>query len=180
LTNGKKDDEIHHPPLIPPIKGGRIPSSLGENLRLRETENTNMARRRTKRKSPKSNFFQKVKERTASKTRTVKKILLLLAFGFLAYRFFAGPYGFLEIHKLWSEKNSLEEESKALQAELIDMEIEKQRLTDDPFYLEKQARERLGMVREGEKVYRVIQEDQAKSAEETEPTQPAAPDTLSP
>jgi len=139
-----------------------------------------MARRRATRKSPKSTFFQKVKERTASKRRTAKKLLVLLAFGFIAYRFFAGPYGFLEIHKLWSEKNNLEEEAKSLQAELIDMEIEKQRLTDDPFYLEKQARERLGMVREGEKVYRVIQEDQPKPAGETEPTQPAAPDSLSP
>jgi|GEM_PF-80881 len=139
-----------------------------------------MARRRAKRKSPKSTFFQKVKERTASKSRTAKKVLLLLAFGFVAYRFFAGPYGFLEIHKLWSEKKNLEEEAKALQAELIDMEIKKQRLTDDAFYLEKQARERLGMVKEGEKVYRVIQEDQAKPAEETEPAQPAAPDSLSP
>ena len=139
-----------------------------------------MARRRATRKSPKSTFFQKVKERTASKRRTAKKLLLLLAFGFIAYRFFAGPYGFLEIHKLWKERNSLEEESKALQAELIDMEIEKQRLTDDPFYLEKQARERLGMVREGEKVYRVIEDDRPRPAEETEPAQPAAPDSLSP
>ncbi|MGB3091937.1 MAG: septum formation initiator family protein [Candidatus Zixiibacteriota bacterium] len=139
-----------------------------------------MARRRTKRKSPRSTFFQRVKERTASRGRTDKRILLLIAFAFVAYRFFAGPYGFVQIHQLWKEKKSLEEESKVLQAELIDMEIEKQRLTDDEFYLEKQARERLGMVKEGEKVYRVIQEDKLKPAEETESTQPAAPDSLSP
>jgi cell division protein FtsB len=153
---------------------------LWERVREREIRGTAVARRRATRKSPKSSFFEKVKERTASKRRTAKKVLLLLAFAFVAYRFFAGPYGFLEIHKLWKEKNSLEEESKALQAELIDMEIEKQRLTDDAFYLEKQARERLGMVREGEKVYRVIEDDQTKPAEETEPAQPAAPDSLSP
>ena len=139
-----------------------------------------MARRRAKRKSLRSTFFQKVKERTASKGRTVKKVLLLLAFAFVAYRFFAGPYGFVQIHSLWKEKTNLEEKAKALQAELIDMEIEKQRLTDDAFYLEKQARERLGMVKEGEKVYRVIQEDQLKPTEETESAQPAAPDSLSP
>ncbi len=138
-----------------------------------------MARRRRKRKSP-SSFFQKVKERGTSKKQVVKRILLLLAFAFLAYRFFAGPYGFVQIHQLWKEKNNLEKESKALQAELIDMEIEKQRLTDDEFYLEKQARERLGMVKEGEKVYRVIQEDKLKPAEEAESTQSAAPDSLSP
>ena len=136
--------------------------------------------RRTKRKSPRSTFFQRVKERGASKKQFVKRILLLLAFAFVAYRFFAGPYGFVQIHQLWKEKNNLEKESKALQAELIDMEIEKQRLTDDEFYLEKQARERLGMVKEGEKVYRVIQEDQLKPAEEAEPIQPPASDSLSP
>ena len=139
-----------------------------------------MARRRTKRKSPRSTFFQKVKERTASKGRTVKRVLLLLAFAFVAYRFFAGPYGFVQIHQLWKEKNNLEEKSKALQAELIDMEIEKQRLTDDEFYLEKQARERLGMVKEGEKVYRVIQEDKLKPAEKEKSLQSTPPDSLSP
>ena len=139
-----------------------------------------MARRRTKRKSPRSTFFQKVKERTANKGRIAKRILLLLAFAFVAYRFFAGPYGFVQIHQLWKEKNNLEKESKALQAELIDMEIEKQRLTDDEFYLEKQARERLGMVKEGEKVYRVIQEDKLKPTEDAESTQSTTPDSLSP
>ena len=158
----------------------RVRSKIPPEAGVRGIENTDMARRRTKRKSPKSTFFQKVKERTASKTGTVKKVLLLLAFAFIAYRFFAGPYGFVQIHALWKEKNNLEEEAKALQAELIDMEIEKQRLTDDAFYLEKQARERLGMAKEGEKVYRVIQEDRLKPEGETEPVQPAAPDSLSP
>ncbi|GAI90239.1 unnamed protein product, partial [marine sediment metagenome] len=50
----------------------------------------------------------------------MKRILLLLAFAFVAYRFFAGPYGFVQIHQLWKEKTNLEKESKALQAELID------------------------------------------------------------
>lgn len=139
-----------------------------------------MPRRRKQKTSPRSTFFQKVKERTANKGRIAKRILLLLAFAFVAYRFFAGPYGFVQIHQLWKEKNNLEKESKALQAELIDMEIEKQRLTDDAFYLEKQARERLGMVKEGEKVYRVVQEDNLKPAEEEESSQSTPPDSLSP
>jgi hypothetical protein len=42
------------------------------------------------------------------------------------------------------------------QAKIVDLEIEKKRLSEDKFYLEKQARERLGMVKEGEKVYRVV------------------------
>ena len=138
-----------------------------------------MTIRKKKRSSHQRNFFKKVKERSAAKKRTVKRILLLLVFIFLAYRFFTGPYGFVQIHSLWKEKQNLEKESKMLDAEIVDLEIEKKRLTDDEFYLEKQARERLGMTKEGEKVYRIIHPDESKPEEE-ESDQPAAPDSLSP
>ncbi len=127
-----------------------------------------------------SSFFNKVKQRSARRKKTVKRILLLLAFAFLAYRFFAGPYGFVQIHSRWKDKKSLEKESKMLDAEIVDLEIEKKRLTDDEFYIEKQARERLGMLKEGEKVYRIIHEDKSKPTEEKKSDQPAAPDSLSP
>ena len=79
-----------------------------------------------------------------------------MLFVFVGYRFFAGPYGFVQIHSLWQEKKNLKKESKMLQAKMVDLEIEKKRLEKDEFYLEKQARERLGMVKKGEKVYKVV------------------------
>ena len=103
-----------------------------------------------------------------------------MVFAFLVYRFFTGPYGFVQIHSLWKEKNNLEKESKMLDAEIIDLEIEKKRLNDDEFYLEKQARERLGMIKEGEKVYRIIHTDKSNPEEEKKPAQPSPPDSLSP
>jgi len=109
----------------------------------------------------------------------VKRILLLLVFAFLVYRFFTGPYGFVQIHSLWKEKKSLEKESKMLDAEIVDLEIEKKKLTHDEFYLEKQARERLGMIKEGEKVYRIIHTDKS-NPEEEKSAQPPPPDSLSP
>ena len=139
-----------------------------------------MGRRKKKSAFPASSFFNKVKARSVQRKRTVKRILLLLIFIFLAYRFFSGPYGFVQIHSLWKEKKNLEKESKMLDAEIIDLEIEKKRLTDDEFYLEKQARERMGMVKEGEKVYRIIHTDESKPAEEEKSNQPPAPDSLSP
>ncbi|NIM98505.1 MAG: hypothetical protein GTO24_10630 [candidate division Zixibacteria bacterium] len=140
-----------------------------------------MAKRRTKRGSPQSSFFRKVKERSIQKKRTAKRILLLSAFAFLAYRFFAGPYGFVQIHSLWKEKKNLEKQSKMLDAEIVDLEIEKKRLTTDEFYIEKQARERLGMVKEGEKVYRIIHQDKTEPTKPKEKSdQPAPPDSLSP
>ena len=139
-----------------------------------------MARRKKKKDFPTSSFFKKVKERSVQKTRMVKRILLLLVFAFLVYRFFTGPYGFVQIHSLWKEKNNLEKESKMLDAEIVDLEIEKKRLTDDEFYLEKQARERLGMIKEGEKVYRIIYQKKSTPDEEKKSAQPPPPDSLSP
>ena len=103
-----------------------------------------------------SEFFQKIKERTLRKKSKVKRILFLLLFVFICYRFFSGPYGFIQIHSLWQEKKNLEKESKMWQAKIVDLEIEKKRLSEDKFYIEKEARERLGMVKEGEKVYKVV------------------------
>ena len=96
-----------------------------------------MFKRKKKKAFPQSSFFNTVKERSAQKKKMVKRILFLLIFGFLVYRFFAGPYGFIQIHSLWKEKQSLEGKSKMLKAEIVDLEIEKKRLAGDQFYLEK-------------------------------------------
>jgi cell division protein FtsB len=139
-----------------------------------------VARRKRKTNLPTSNFFKKVKKRSVQKKRIIIKILIALAAIFLIYRFFAGPYGFIQIHSLWKQKQSLEKQSKMLDAEMVDLELEKKRLTHDEFYIEKQARERLGMVKEGEKVYRVVQEDKSKLILPDTSIQPTPPDSLSP
>lgn len=38
------------------------------------------------------------------------------------------------------------------------MQIERERLKNDPDYLEKVAREKMGLIREGEKVYKAVPE----------------------
>jgi cell division protein FtsB len=122
-----------------------------------------MIKRKKSRDFLPSEFFQKIKERTLQRKKKIKRILFLLLFVFVAYRFFSGPYGFIQIHSLWQEKKNLEKESKMWQAKMVDLEIEKKRLEEDRFYLEKQVRERLGMVKEGEKVYKVIPRKEAPS-----------------
>jgi cell division protein FtsB len=118
-----------------------------------------MLRRKKKISFPKSNFINKIKEKGIPKNRKIKVVLFLLVLTFLVYRFCAGPYGFFQIHSLKQEKKNLSHESCMLKAEIVDMEIEKNRLQNDPFYLEKQARERLGLIKEGEKVYRVVHKE---------------------
>jgi len=139
-----------------------------------------MIRGKKRKGSARSGFIKRVKDRAHRRRRKIRKVLLFLFFGFLAYRFFAGPYGFVQIHSLWKEKRGLERESKLLQAEIIDLEIEKKRLTSDRFYLEKQARERLGMIKEGEKVYRIIYTKKHPPEKGNTSFQSPPPDSLSP
>jgi len=50
-----------------------------------------------------------------------------------------------------------------LKRERIKMLEEKRRLTDDPIYLEKIAREKMGLIREGEVVYRITPLDDGRN-----------------
>jgi cell division protein FtsB len=138
-----------------------------------------MRKRRKSKPLLKSDFFKKIKERTLQRKNKITRVLFLLLFVFVGYRFFAGPYGFIQIHSLWKEKKNLEAESKMLQAQMVDLEIEKKRLENDKFYIEKQARERLGMVKEGEKVYKFVplKEAPPDSSENTPPSREAPPES---
>ena len=135
-----------------------------------------MFKRQKRKRFPQNSFFDKIKDKGIPKNRKIKAILFLFVFAFLVYRFCAGPYGFFQIHSLLQEKQSLGHESRLLKAEIVDLEIEKNRLKDDPFYIEKQARERLGLIKEGEKMYRVIHKEKPENPKPL-PTSP--PDSTS-
>ncbi|MGB8658555.1 MAG: septum formation initiator family protein [Candidatus Zixiibacteriota bacterium] len=136
-----------------------------------------MFKRNKKKGLATSAFFDKVKDTSGRKKKMAKRILLFLVFVFLIYRFFAGPYGFIQIHSLRQEKRELEHESRMLQAQVVDAGIEKRRLASDSFYLEKQARERLGMIKQGEKMYRVIHTEGPDSTQSKNSTQTPPPDS---
>jgi cell division protein FtsB len=113
-----------------------------------------------------SNFLDRVKEKGKSEKKTIKKILFLLIAVFVVYSFFSGPYGFLKIFSLIKEKKDLQIESKRLSAELMDLENKKEKLKSDTSFLEKQARERLGMAKENEKIYKFVIDTTRKVSEE--------------
>ncbi len=101
-------------------------------------------------------LVDKLKRKTTQKKKTIKRILFLFLGVFLVYSFFAGPYGFLRIFSLLKEKKELKLETKKLETKIMEMENRKERLESDSFYLEKEAREKLGMAREDEKVYKFV------------------------
>jgi len=101
-------------------------------------------------------LLDRLKRKTAQKKKTIRKFLLLLVIVFLVYSFFSGPYGFLRLFSLFKEKKELMLEAKKLEAQITDMEERKEKLTNDSLYLEKEAREKLGMARKDEKVYKFV------------------------
>ena len=69
--------------------------------------------------------------------------------------FASGKRGFLQQVRVNRRKKQLEKEILLLQAEKERLEKEKEDL-DSPEKIEKIAREKYGMAKEGEKVYRVV------------------------
>ena len=81
-------------------------------------------------------------------------LILALAGLILIYSFFTGATGFVRIAKLHFEKSQLEQENQKLLAKLVDIEITKKRLQNDPKYIEFIARTRHFLSRPGETIYR--------------------------
>ena len=83
----------------------------------------------------------------------LKNALWLFAVATIILLFFLPSFTMMQDHR---QKN-LEYEKKIVELQRRNEELkeEKQRLIEDPIYLERVARERMGLVREGEKVYRI-------------------------
>ena len=101
-------------------------------------------------------LLDRLKKETVQRKKSIKRFLFLLLAVFVVYSFLSGPYGFLRLVSLFKEKQEVKLEIKELEAEIMDMEQRKERLENDSFYLEKEAREKLGMARKDEKIYKFV------------------------
>ena len=83
----------------------------------------------------------------------LKNALWLFAIATIILLFFLPSFTMMQDHR---QKN-LEYEKKisVLQKRNRELEEEQRRLIEDPVYLERVARERMGLLREGERVYRL-------------------------
>jgi cell division protein FtsB len=86
----------------------------------------------------------------------LKKFLWLASLLFLLVTFFGGDSGFIRIYKLEREKGDLQLRYRELQAEVVGLEQERELLENNPSYLEKIAREKYGLSRPDEKIYRFV------------------------
>jgi cell division protein FtsB len=94
--------------------------------------------------------------RRPQRKRRYGRLLLLLAFLLVCYIYLAGDYGLLNIWSQHGQIEKMEQEIHRLRAEQLDLKQQCVKLENDSTYIEKEAREELGMVKPGEKVYQFV------------------------
>ena len=76
-----------------------------------------------------------------------------------------GERGVIHLWRLWQEKRTLDEKNFLLQKENENLRERIYRLRHDDLYLEKIAREELGLVRPGEIIYRFASSESKKKSD---------------
>jgi cell division protein FtsB len=82
----------------------------------------------------------------------------LIAVG-AAWFLFSGPAGIVSMYRSGKELRRLQTEMARAHARVDSLTAEIERLKSDTVYIEKMAREKLGMARPGEKIYKFIEQD---------------------
>jgi len=118
---------------------------------------------RQKKNLREDNFFARIKKQSSPRKKILRRVLFLLLFSFIFYLYFAGDYGFFRLLSLKAQKENTILETKRLQAQNMDLQIEKEKLRDDLSYIEKVARERYGMAKKDEVIYKFIQPQDTSS-----------------
>ena len=119
--------------------------------------------RKRKNNSRKSDFFSRIDKNGFLRKKVLKRLFILLVSLLIFYFYFVGDYGFLRLLSLKNEKESLILETKRLQAQNMDMEMEIEKLKKNLFCIEKIARERYGMAKKDELIYKFVQPEDNSS-----------------
>ena len=85
--------------------------------------------------------------------RRTRRVIFYLAVFYLIYLFCAGDYGLFRIHRLTSQRNSLQDKYLSTMAEAVDYSYRLRRLKRDPHYFEWLARTRYGFSKPNEIIY---------------------------
>jgi cell division protein DivIC len=90
--------------------------------------------------------------------RRIKKISLLILLVLFILIFITGQRGSYQLYKFSRQVKELEIEIAKISKEIKRLEQEKDKIHNDPAYIEKIAREKYKMKKEGEQVYQIIEE----------------------
>ena len=88
----------------------------------------------------------------------IKKVFLLVVAAGIAIVFLFNDRGLISWYNYTQERKRIEVELDSLKAEEVRLREEIEKLKFAPEYMEKLAREKYGMARKGEKVYKVVPE----------------------
>jgi cell division protein FtsB len=83
----------------------------------------------------------------------IKKATWLFTIAFIVFIIFLP--GYTKLQDLKQRNKELETKIAELQQENATLKEKRQLLEEDPFYLEKVAREKMGVTREGEVIYKI-------------------------
>jgi cell division protein FtsB len=102
--------------------------------------------------------------------RNVIFLFVVLAAVFVVYL----P-SYMQMQDLWHRNQVFSKRIKDLEADNIKLAEEQDRLKNDPEYFEKIARERMGLIKEDEVIYKVVPQGTKRPELPEEPKKPALP-----
>ncbi len=88
------------------------------------------------------------------------RIALFVVAAAFVYFFITGKDGLIAVYGLHRKTRAMQQEMKQLDEEIDSLRTEIERLKSDTAYIEKIAREKLGMARDNERVYIFTEDDE--------------------
>ncbi|MBN1755941.1 septum formation initiator family protein [bacterium] len=97
--------------------------------------------------------------------KRVKKFLLILLCIVVAYMILMGDNGLIAVTRYRNLRKSLEEELENAAAEGESLQKELERLENDTTYIERLAREKYGLAKDNEKIYRFREKNEGEAGQ---------------
>lgn len=101
------------------------------------------------------NLISRLRKRASPYRQYLIRTAAFLTSTFILYSFLGGEFGFLNLLRMERYRNQLEGEKRQLTADIVDLEIYRKRLDSDSLFIQRLAREKYGLAREGEIIIRV-------------------------
>ncbi|MCI0330000.1 MAG: septum formation initiator family protein [candidate division Zixibacteria bacterium] len=103
-----------------------------------------------------SSFVSRIRDRALGSKKSFRLFLWLAGSIVLLYLFATGNFGFLRILSLYEKRENLIRENRYLTVVQADLEWRKRELAKNPVLVEKLAREKMGLTKKGEILYKII------------------------
>lgn len=103
-----------------------------------------------------TSFVSRIRDRALGSKKSFRLFLWMAGSIVLLYLFATGNFGFLRILSLYEKRENLIRENRYLTVVQADLEWRKRELAKNPALVEKVAREKLGLAKKGEILYKII------------------------